>query len=342
VLIAAGGTAGHVVPALAVAAELSDRGAVVEFAGGDRIEARLVPEAGYPLHTFEVRGFERRLSPALATSAWKAATAPVACRRIISRVRPDVVFGAGGYVSGPMLLAARASHVPGALLEVDAHMGLANRLAAPLVERVYLSFPIDGRTGARYLVTGRPIPGEPEAFRSEAIAWQPDVLVMGGSLGSTRMNQAAGAWSGEALPFRVLHITGEREFPQYEAGGSGVYQVRSYIDPLYWALQRVKLVVARAGGSIFEIAAAGKPSILVPSPNVTADHQTANARHLEAAGAAVVIPDAELTHDRLDAEVRRLLADPDRLGSMGEAALAWARPDAAAVIADDLLTLHKR
>src|SRR5690349_20239003 len=163
VLIAAGGTAGHVVPALAVAAELSDRGAEVEFAGGDRIEARLVPEAGYPLHTFQVRGFERRLSPALATAAWRAATAPVSCRRIISRVRPDVVFGAGGYVSGPMLLAARASRVPGALLEVDAHMGLANRLAAPLVERVYLSFPFEVRTRAKYLVTGPPVPPEPAA-----------------------------------------------------------------------------------------------------------------------------------------------------------------------------------
>jgi UDP-N-acetylglucosamine--N-acetylmuramyl-(pentapeptide) pyrophosphoryl-undecaprenol N-acetylglucosamine transferase len=342
VLIAAGGTAGHVVPALAVAAELSDRGAEVEFAGGDRIEARLVPEAGYPLHRFEVRGFERRLSPALAGSAWRAATAPVACRRIISRVKPDVVLGAGGYVSGPMLLAARASRVPGALLEVDAHMGLANRLAAPLVERVYLSFPIEGRTGGKYLVTGRPVPGEPDHLRSTAIGWQPDVLVMGGSLGATRINQAAVGWSGAELPFRVLHVTGDREFPEYEARSTGFYQVRSYLDPLYWVLRDVDLVVARAGGSIFEVAAAGKPSILIPSPNVTADHQTANARHLEAAGAAIVIPDAELTPERLDAEVRALLADPERMRRMGEAALAWAKPDAAAVIADDLLTLHRR
>jgi UDP-N-acetylglucosamine--N-acetylmuramyl-(pentapeptide) pyrophosphoryl-undecaprenol N-acetylglucosamine transferase len=139
-----------------------------------------------------------------------------------------------------------------------------------------------------------------------------------------------------------MHITGDREFAQYEHGGSGAYQVRSYVEPLYWVLHKATLVVARAGGSIFEIAAAGKPSILIPSPNVTADHQTANARHLEAAGAAVVIPDAELTHERLDAEVRQLLADPGRLRSMGEAALAWAMPEAAAVIADDLLTLQRR
>jgi len=337
VLIAAGGTAGHVVPALAVAAELSGRGAEVEFAGGDRIEARLVPEAGYPLHPFEVRGLERRLSPALAGSAWKAATAPVACRRIISQVKPDVVFGAGGYVSGPMLLAARASRLPGALLEVDAHMGMANRLAAPLVERVYLSFPIDGRTGGKYLVTGRPIPAEP-ADAGEP--WEGDVLAFGGSLGATRLNTAVAPWAGGDL--RVLHITGDREYEQYRTLDGDRYRVRAFLPGLRAALRGAALVVARAGGSIFEVAAAGKPSILIPSPNVTADHQTANARHLEAAGAAIVIPDAELTPERLDAEVRALLADPERMRRMGEAALAWAKPDAAAVIADDLLTLHRR
>ncbi len=320
-----------------MAAELSDRGAEVEFAGGDRIEARLVPEAGYPLHTFEVRGFERRLSPALASSAWKAATAPVACRRIISRVTPDVVFGAGGYVSGPMLLAARASRVPGALLEVDAHMGLANRLAAPLVERVYLSFPIEGRSGGRYLVTGRPVPAEPA---EPGETWTDDVFAFGGSLGATRLNAAVAPWAGGDL--RVLHVTGDREYEEYRALDGERYRVRAFLPGLHAALRGASLVVARAGGSIFEIAAAGKPSILIPSPNVTADHQTANARHLEQAGAAIVIPDAKLTHERLDAEVRALLGDPGRMRRMGEAALTWARPDAAAVIADDLLTLHRR
>jgi UDP-N-acetylglucosamine--N-acetylmuramyl-(pentapeptide) pyrophosphoryl-undecaprenol N-acetylglucosamine transferase len=118
--------------------------------------------------------------------------------------------------------------------------------------------------------------------------------------------------------------------------------VLPYTSSLGPALAAADLVVSRAGGSVFEIAAAGRPAILVPSPNVTADHQTANARQLEAAGAAVVIPDDELTHERLDAEVRALLADPERMRRMGEAALAWAKPDAAAVIADDLLTLQRR
>ena len=216
-----------------MAAELSDRGAEVEFAGGDRIEARLVPEAGYPLHTFEVRGFERRLSPALAWSAWKAATAPVACRRIISRMKPDVVFGAGGYVSGPMLLAARASRVPGALLEVDAHMGLANRLAAPLVERVYLSFPIEGRSGGRYLVTGRPVPAEPAEPGEE---WTGDVFAFGGSLGATRLNAAVAPWAGGDL--RVLHVTGDREYEQYRALDGERYRVRAFLPGLHCGAAR--------------------------------------------------------------------------------------------------------
>src|SRR5438270_1865479 len=158
VLIAAGGTAGHVVPALAVAGELRARGAHVEFAGGDRIEAQLVPEAGYVLHRYPISGFPRKPSPGLVAAAWRAGRAPFRCRRIIREVRPDVVFGAGGYASGPVLAAARAAKVPSALLEVDAHMGLANRLASPLVDRVFLSFPIDGKRPPHYVVTGRPLP----------------------------------------------------------------------------------------------------------------------------------------------------------------------------------------
>jgi UDP-N-acetylglucosamine--N-acetylmuramyl-(pentapeptide) pyrophosphoryl-undecaprenol N-acetylglucosamine transferase len=318
-----------------VAAELSADGCHVEFAGGDRIEARLVPEAGYLLHRFQARGFERRLSPALLRSAWQAGKAPIACRRIIRAVGPDVVFGAGGYVAGPMLLAARAARIPAALLEVDAHMGLANRLAAPLVQRVYLAFPVEGRSGGKYLVTGRPIPPPRAAPRDPAT-----VLVFGGSLGARTLNDAAVAAWGAADPgFAIIHLTGERDADRYRAAARSWYTVLSYSPELDRLLARATLVVARAGGSVFEIAAAGAPAILVPSPNVTADHQTANARHLERAGAAVVVADAELTPQRLGSEVRALLADPARLAAMGEAARRWAKPDAAAVIAADLRRL---
>jgi UDP-N-acetylglucosamine--N-acetylmuramyl-(pentapeptide) pyrophosphoryl-undecaprenol N-acetylglucosamine transferase len=338
VLIAAGGTAGHVVPALAVADELRARGADVEFAGGGRIESDLVPEAGYPFHRFDVRGLSRRLSPALLRSLMLAGRAPVDCLRIIRRVQPDVVFGAGGYVSGPMLLAARTARVPAALLEVDAHMGLANRLAAPLVQRVYLSFPLDGKTGGKYRLTGRPVP-EP-VYPLRIFVHTPDVLVFGGSLGSSRLNElAAEAWSETDPGFRVVHITGPREYEQYADRRTRWYQPTDRVPNLSTVLSEVRLVVARAGGSVFEVAAAGRPAILVPSPNVTADHQMKNARHLERAGAAIVIAEADLDAARLNREVRALLENPERLESMGKAAARWAKPDAASVIADDLLTL---
>jgi UDP-N-acetylglucosamine--N-acetylmuramyl-(pentapeptide) pyrophosphoryl-undecaprenol N-acetylglucosamine transferase len=339
VLIAAGGTAGHVVPALAVAGELRARGAHVEFAGGDRMEAGMVPEAGYPFHRFSIGGIPRKLSPELARSLLRAGAAPMACRRIISKVRPDVVFGAGGYVSGPMLAAAATSRIPAALLEGDAHMGVANRLAAPLVRRIYLAFPIH-REDAKYVVTGRPVEGVSAAL--PASGGPDDVLVVGGSLGAARLNDAAGeAWAHSDPGFRVVHVTGEREYRRFEALSSPWYQVQGFIPNLMGTLRgrRPRLIVSRAGGFVFEIAAAGCPSILVPSPNVTADHQTANARYLERAGGAVVIADADLTAQLLDSTVRALLADPGRLQAMADAALRWARPDAAARIAEDLLTL---
>jgi UDP-N-acetylglucosamine--N-acetylmuramyl-(pentapeptide) pyrophosphoryl-undecaprenol N-acetylglucosamine transferase len=328
------------VPALAVAAELRARGAHVEFAGGDRVEARMVPEAGYPFHRFAIGGIPRRLSSELGRSLLRAGAAPLACRRIIAKVRPDVVFGAGGYVSGPMLAAAVASGVPTALLEVDAHMGIANRLAAPLVKRVFLASPIAGRNGGRYEVTGRPTPS-PTAATSVRLH-SGEVVVFGGSLGATTLNRAAAdAWATSEHAYRVLHITGAREYPLYRDLGRPGYQVIAFHDQLWHALACCRLVVARAGGSVFEIADAAKPSILIPSPNVTGDHQTANARRFAEAGAAVLLPDSELTGARLREEVESLLADERRLKAMGEAAHGLARPEAAATIAKRLLELAR-
>ena len=158
-LIAAGGTAGHVAPSLAVAEALQRRGARVTFAGSpDRVEARLVPEAGYELDTFRISGLPRRPSLELVRAVLLAGRAPRACARILAERKPDVVLGGGGYVSGPMVFAAARRKIPTALMEADAHLGLANRLAAPFARRIFLSFPIPGRDGAKYRVTGRPIP----------------------------------------------------------------------------------------------------------------------------------------------------------------------------------------
>src|SRR5204863_1596174 len=171
-LIAAGGTAGHVLPALAVAEALRRRDVSVTFAGSpDRVEARLVPEAEFAFDTFEISGLPRRLNPALPKALVRAGRAPVECVRVLRARRPHVVLGAGGYVAGPMVLAAWTQRVPAALTEADARLRLANRLSAPFARRVFLAYDISGRQGPKYQVVGRPIPPRSRAVpRAEARA----------------------------------------------------------------------------------------------------------------------------------------------------------------------------
>src|SRR3954470_18696460 len=165
VVIAAGGTAGHIRPALAVGEALRARGASVTFAGSpDRVESRLVPEAGFELDTFEISGFPRKPSLELVQALVRAVKAPFACRAILRRRRPDVVLGGGGFVAGPMVLAARLSRIPAAVTEADAHLGLANRLAAPFASRLFLAFPVDTRWRGKARVVGRPIPERSRAI----------------------------------------------------------------------------------------------------------------------------------------------------------------------------------
>jgi UDP-N-acetylglucosamine--N-acetylmuramyl-(pentapeptide) pyrophosphoryl-undecaprenol N-acetylglucosamine transferase len=226
------------------------------------------------------------------------------------------------------------------LSEADSHLGLTNRLLAPFARRVCLAFPLVGKRPPRYRVTGRPVP-VPSADRPRARArfdLAPDdvcVLVFGGSQGARSINEAAiEAFKGAG--FRVLHAAGERDLPRLVSPGPH-YDLRGYIGDFGDALVASDLVVARAGGSIFEIAAYGRPAVLIPYPHATADHQSANAQFMAAEGAAVVIPDDELTPARLASEVGRLLRDPGRLAAMGRAAAAMARPDAAQEIAGELL-----
>jgi UDP-N-acetylglucosamine--N-acetylmuramyl-(pentapeptide) pyrophosphoryl-undecaprenol N-acetylglucosamine transferase len=341
ILIGAGGTAGHVVPALAVADALRDRGATVEFVGGERAERELVPEAGYRLHTLKVAPLPRR-DPVRAARAVATAVAAVrSAGRLLRARRPAAVVGAGGYVAGPLGLAAVLRRIPLILIEADSHLGLTNRLLAPAARRVFLAFPLPGRKGRRYSITGRPVPA-PATDRAAARARfgvpdeEPCVLVFGGSQGARSINQAAVAGLAGA-GFHVLHAAGRRDLPDLVAPGPD-YDLRDYISNFGEALLASDLVVARSGGSVFEVAAHGRPMILIPYPHATADHQTANARYFERAGAAVVVPDAELTPARLAHEVGGLLADPDRLATMGRAAAQLARPQAAREIADEILT----
>jgi UDP-N-acetylglucosamine--N-acetylmuramyl-(pentapeptide) pyrophosphoryl-undecaprenol N-acetylglucosamine transferase len=306
-----------------------------------------VPAAGFEFDAFDVSGLPRRPGIALARALVRALRAPRSCRRILLRRRPNVVLGGGGYVAGPMVLAAWRLGIPAVLTEADAHLGLANRLAAPLASRVFLAFPIAGREGAKYRVTGRPIPARsrpvPQA-EARALFELPQqgrvLLVFGGSQGATRLNELAVAAFGEAGP-PVLHLSGTREYDRLAPRVRRPdYRLLPFTEDFGAALAAADLVLARAGGSVWEVAAAGKPAVLVPSPNVTADHQTKNARYFERAGGAVVVPEAEL--ERVPALVGSLLDDPARLQQLAGAMRKTAKPDAAEVIADELVALAER
>jgi len=272
-------------------------------------------------------------------------------RQILRAIGVDAVLGGGVYVAGPVGLAGRSLGLPLVLTEADSHLGVANRLLAPLASRVFLAFPIDGREGEKYVVSGRPLPaGTGSADRDVARrrfgmpGHLPCLLVFGGSLGARRLNEASFDAFGAAAPCSVLHACGRRDHPELAGrltalGNPPHYRLVDYITPFSDALAAADLVAARSGGSVLEVAAAGLPSVLVPYPHATADHQTANARHIQAAGAAVVVPDSELDGPRLAREVGTLLGHPERMRAMARAASRLARPGAAAEIARETLAL---
>jgi UDP-N-acetylglucosamine--N-acetylmuramyl-(pentapeptide) pyrophosphoryl-undecaprenol N-acetylglucosamine transferase len=315
----------------------------VTFAGSpDRVEARLVPEAGFEFDPFRISGLPRRPSPALARALLLAGRAPRACAAILARRRADVVLGGGGYVAGPMVYAAWRKRIPAALTEADAHLGLANRLALPFARRVFLAYPLPGRDGAKYRVVGRPVRIRPEVSRAEARAAfglpaeGRALLVFGGSQGAAALNEIALDAFAEAGP-PILHLCGERYYDALRKPGRSDYRLLPWTPDFAGALAATDLVLARSGGSIWEVAAAGRPAILVPSPNVTADHQTKNARYFERGGGAVIVPELEL--GRVPDLVRSLLDDPARLAEMAEAMRRLSRPEAADQIAEELVGL---
>ena len=315
------------------------------FAGSpDRVEARLVPERGYAFDAFRVAGFPRRPGAGLARALGLAVAAPAVCLRILARRRPDVVLGGGGFVAGPMVVAAWVRRIPAALTEADAQLGLANRLAAPFARRLFLAYPIAGLDG-KARVVGRPIPSHSRGLPREQARRElglaedgPLVLVFGGSQGAQTLNETAlDAW-GEAGP-NVLHLCGARDYEQLRTRVTRTtYRLEPFVDDFGAALGAADVVVARAGGSVWEIAAAAKPAVLVPYPYATADHQRRNAEYFATAGGALVVADAE-ARERVPALVDQLLADPRRLVEMSEAMRAAAKPDAAERIADELVAL---
>jgi UDP-N-acetylglucosamine--N-acetylmuramyl-(pentapeptide) pyrophosphoryl-undecaprenol N-acetylglucosamine transferase len=330
-----------------VADALTQRGVSVTFAGSpDRVEARLVPEAGYELDTFRITGFPRRPSIALARSLVLAGAAPRACRRILRARRPDVVLGGGGFVAGPMVLAASTLGIPTALTEADAHLGLANRLAAPFAKRIFLAYPIETRHRGKVQVVGRPLQSRSAPVSQqegrEVFELPQDGVVLGvfGALAGARtLNEFVVETWGEQGP-AILHQTGKRD---YELVKKRVrrpdYRVIDETDRFAAALAACDLVLARAGGSVWEIAAAGRPAILVPYPFATGDHQARNADHFVRAGGAIMVRELDLAD--VPELVRSLLDDPERRQRMSEAMLRTARPDAAAEIADELIAMAR-
>lgn len=340
------------VPALAVADALVERGAEVSFAGTrERAEAELVPAAGYEIDFLAVRGIDRKNPIKAAAALARAGAAVRVARRLLRERHADVVMGGGGYVAAPVGAAALSLRLPIVLTEADSHLGLANRLLARRAHRVCLAFPIPGREGELYRLTGRPVPaailGADRAAARDRFDIPADaqaVLIFGGSLGALTINRAAAAAfapGGEAGPrdFHVLHIAGSRDYPELaeRLAGAERYTLLEYEPSLGDALAACDLVLARSGGSVFELTAAGKPAVLVPYPYASARHQHANAAWMESAGAARVVEDADLTPARLAAELAELLADRERLAQMAAAALALAKPDAAERIADEVL-----
>jgi UDP-N-acetylglucosamine--N-acetylmuramyl-(pentapeptide) pyrophosphoryl-undecaprenol N-acetylglucosamine transferase len=346
------------VPAIAVADALRAEGAEVSFLGTrERAEADLIPAAGYEIDYLRVSGLDRRNPLKAARAVWRAGRAVGAARRVLERRRADVVLGGGGYVAGPVGLAAVRMGLPLVLTEADSHLGLANRLLARRAWRICLSFPIPGRDGGPYVVTGRPVPravveADPTVARRRfGIPGPADcVTVVGGSLGARSINLAAfdaftrlerGVHDHVGQPW-VIHVAGRRDYAELrrrwdEEGRPERYTLLQYEPDLGDVLAAADLVVARAGGSVMEIAAAGRPAILIPYPHATADHQTTNARWMVDGGAAVVLPDRELTAQRLSGDIAALLADEDRLREMGISARRLAKPNAAERIAREVI-----
>jgi UDP-N-acetylglucosamine--N-acetylmuramyl-(pentapeptide) pyrophosphoryl-undecaprenol N-acetylglucosamine transferase len=351
ILIAGGGTAGHVVPALALADVLTDRGHEVSFCGsGKGMEGRLVPEAGYSFSVVRIRGFTRRLGVSTLRTLGSIPVAGMDAWRLLSRVRPECVVGVGAYASGPVVAEAAMRGLATVAVEMDSHMGWTNRILSRLVDRVCLSYPDSTKSASKYVYTGRPLrPSLLQVSRDEGVTRfsldpnLPVLLIFGGSLGSRALNEAAvGAFAAAQTEFQILHVAGEREYESVatavKQGANARYQAFSYLDDFPLALAAADAVVSRAGGSVAEILARGVPALLVPYPLAAGDHQSKNAHMIARGGAARVVTDAELTPRVLTQEVDMLL-DPATNAAMKQAALKLARPDAAGRIADVIVEL---
>ena len=369
VLIAAGGTAGHINPALAIAGALkqADPAAEIHFAGRrEGMEYGLVTKAGYPFHHIEINGFQRRLTPENIRrnllAAYHLALSGTRTKAILKQVQPDLVIGFGGYVSGPVVRAAAKRGIRTAIHEQNAFPGVTNKLLAKDVDVVFAaSADAVEKLGApgKTLVVGNPV--RPELLAQDRAAARARIgagdntviLSFGGSLGARRINEVVAVLCGweqrTRQPIVHLHATGSRGVQLFEelakkegfTPGKGLV-VREYIDNMPELLAAADLVIARSGAlTLAELEVMGRASILIPSPNVAENHQYYNALELQKAGAAVVIEEKDLNGERLIKTVQALMAEPGRLAEMGRCARTLAVPDSLDRITARLLTLVK-
>jgi len=343
VIIAGGGTGGHVIPAIAIAQELRSRyNAEIVFVGTARgIETRLVPAAGFPLELINVGALNR---VSLATRFQTLVDLPRAVAQSVSLLRkfkPDVMIGVGGYASGPAMLAGAMLRVPLMAFEPNVVPGVANRLVARWVKAAAVHFAATQQYFPNAVVTGVPVRREFFNVPARSAEEGPTLLVFGGSQGAHAINiavmQALPALAAQLPALRLIHQTGPNDYAEAqsaEARAGISAEVSAFIDDMPAAFARADLIVCRSGAStVAEIAAAGKPAIFVPLPTAADDHQRHNAETLANAGAALLLPQAELTPERLTIDIASLLRDRERLAQMGAAARQFAHPDAAPQIA---------
>ena len=364
IVIAAGGTAGHINPAIALAEELRDRGIQVSFVGQSRkLEGKLVPEAGFDFTSITVTGFDRS-RPWTAVSSvyrvWKAKRFLASHFKSIGK--PDAAIGFGAYVEVPLLGWCKDAGVPYVLHEQNSVPGLANKMMSSHAARVCISVPSAAKAFSRdgdeghVVLTGNPVRRSVIAgdrVRGRAVLGVPEdatlLLVFGGSLGAKHLNERVAALKETLLAHEdlyVLHSTGADDFEDTKAAldlsesEAKRYRVQPYIDNMGDMLAAADLVLSRSGASsVAEIAALSVPSILVPYPHATADHQTTNARFLVDAGAAVLVKDAELDDASFERTLVELIEDASKRDAMRAAASGLGSKKAAARLADELLSL---
>ncbi|WP_313338599.1 undecaprenyldiphospho-muramoylpentapeptide beta-N-acetylglucosaminyltransferase [Stutzerimonas nitrititolerans] len=344
VLIMAGGTGGHVFPALACAHEFQSRGYKVHWLGTPRgIENEVVPAAGLPLHLIEVSGLRGKSVGSLLKAPWQLLRSLWQARRVMRQLQPVCVLGLGGYVTGPGGLAARLAGVPLVIHEQNAVAGTANRSLAPFAARVCEAFPGTFAASDKRRTTGNPVRTELflETPRDSLADRRPRLLVLGGSLGAEPLNKllpdALAQVSSELRP-EVFHQAGKQHADvtreRYEAAGVAA-QVAPFIKDMASAYSWADLVICRAGAlTVCELAAAGLPSFLVPLPHAIDDHQTHNAEYLAKEGAALLLPQATTDAAALAAQLTEVLMQPEKLKAMGATARRLSRPDATRTVVD--------